>query len=219
MGLNKTSLLPREKAIKFGINSLSDAELLAIILRTGNKNEDVIQLSSRIIHQFNGLCFLKNCSYADLCSIKGLKEAKALNLMAIFEISKRIINKNEDIILDEFDAYQYIYPHFETFDQECCYAMYLNSRNKVIAIRLISKGSINSSIFDVNDIIREGLKVNSRRFILFHNHPSGNKQPSEQDISTTRNIVSKCKTLNLILLDHLIIVFNDFCSMKRENLI
>ena len=219
MGKHNLESLPREKAIKYGFSSLTDEELLAIIIRTGSKNENVISLSRRLLRTFNGIALLRYCTLSDLCSIKGLKSAKALNLMAVFEIAKRMNKNTSEIVKTDEDAFKYIYPLFDTFDQECFYAMFLSSRNKVIAVRLIAKGNISHIEIDDNDIIRECLKVNSRNIIIFHNHPSGDLYPSLDDKIKTENLKIKCQRMNLNLIDHLIIGFNDFYSMKAHKML
>lgn len=214
MGKLNVEILPREKAIKYGFQSLSDEELLAIILRTGYKGENVLELSKRILDNFNGLSYLKTVTITDLRKIKGLKDAKALNLLAVFEIAKRMNGKKQDLIFNNEDAFNLIYPIFESLEQECFYALILNSRNTVLAIRLITKGCINGMYVDAVDIIRECLKVNGRKLYLFHNHPSGCVIPSESDIITTEEIYKSCLKFHIILLDHLVIGKNEFLSIK-----
>ena len=215
MGKLDLEVLPREKAIKYGFSSLTNIELLAIILRTGSKGENVLDLSKRLINTFNGLSYLKSVTISDLMKIKGLKSAKALNLMAVFEFAKRMNAKEDDKVMNNDEAFNLIYPIFESLEQECFYALILNSRNSVLAIRLITKGCINGQYVDSTDIIRECLKVNGRKLYLFHNHPSGCLTPSEEDIITTKEIFDHCLTFHIILIDHLVIGNNEYLSIKQ----
>lgn len=219
MGIKDLDVLPREKALMYGITSLSDVELVAIILRTGSKTENVLELSKRVVDTFNGLSFLKTATLSELCNIKGLKKTKAFNLLAIFEIAKRVNTPIDLIITTSFDAYKFMLPKFESFEQECFYALFLNNGNKVISFKLIAKGTNDLSFFDSNDVIRESIKVSSKRIILFHNHPSGMVEPSEFDILSTLKLKDQLKVFHISLVDHLIICEHNYYSMKDNNML
>lgn len=209
---------PREKAIENGINSLSNVELLAILLRTGSKNEDVMQLSKRILYNLDSISRLNEITIGELTSIKGIGKTKAITLLASIELGLRILeNKRKlKIYKDPEQVFNYYYPLLRNLNQEHLYVIFLNAKGLVISEQLISKGTLSSSLIDGRDILKLALKFSSSAIILVHNHPSGDSMPSVADIKATSKVINQAKLMDIVVLDH-IIIGNDYFSMK-ENL-
>lgn len=209
---------PREKAIENGINSLSNVELLAILLRTGSKNEDVMQLSKRILYNLDSISRLNEITIGELTSIKGIGKTKAITLLASIELGLRILeNKRKlKIYKDPEQVFNYYYPLLRNLNQEHLYVIFLNAKGLVISEQLISKGTLSSSLIDGRDILKLSLKFSSSAIILVHNHPSGDSMPSVADIKATSKVINQAKLMDIVVLDH-IIIGNDYFSMK-ENL-
>lgn len=209
---------PREKAIENGINSLSNVELLAILLRTGSKNEDVMQLSKKILYNLDSISRLNEITIGELTSIKGIGKTKAITLLASIELGLRILeNKRKlKIYKDPEQVFNYYYPLLRNLNQEHLYVIFLNAKGLVISEQLISKGTLSSSLIDGRDILKLALKFSSSAIILVHNHPSGDSMPSVADIKATSKVINQAKLMDIVVLDH-IIIGNDYFSMK-ENL-
>jgi len=208
---------PREKAKKYGIDTLSNVELIAIILRTGTKNNDVIHLSREILSNISCLRDLTEYSLSELLELNGIGYTKAITLLAAIELGKRI---NEPII-DEInfssptDVYNYMSKKVIGLKEENFYVIYLNAKGAHIATKLISTGGLNATIFDPRVILKWAFKLSSFAFILVHNHPSGDPTPSVQDVKYTKQIVELSKINGFMVLDH-IIIGNYAFSMKKE---
>lgn len=211
---------PREKAIREGINTLSNAELLAIMLHTGTRNQSVIDFAYSILAQFNGLEGLSRSSYQELIKMKGLKEAKAMSLLAMIEFAKRVnyqpssqleLNSPEQI-------YEFLEPKLKSEFQEKCLVICLNNRNCLIRAVELFKGGLSQHIVHPRDIFREAVRENAARIILVHNHPSGCANPSVADIETTKALALLGKELGIPVLDHIIIGKGEYFSLKSNKL-
>lgn len=215
---------PREKLIKKGSNSLNNSELLAILLRSGTKNESVHQLAKHIMNDCqNSFNKLSNLSTDELINkYKGVGAAKATTIQAVNEIIKRSIsenlNTNSQITSCE-DAFQYFLPYLKNIEHEEFWILYLNRANKVIATEKISQGGFSGTVTDIRIILRIGLEKRASAFIAAHNHPSGNLKPSTDDIKTTERISQAGNIMNISLLDHLIISGNTYYSFAEHNYI
>ena len=209
----------REKAIIHGVSSLSNAELLALLIRSGYKNMSVIDLSYHLLTHFNGLNNLQNTSLVDLMKIKGIKKAKAIELAACFEIAKRINDEKltSNLIIkcskDIFDIFHY---KLKDEKQEQFIVVFLNSKNKIITYKKIFIGGLEYTLVHPRDIFREAIKNNAKKIICIHNHPSGEVRPSEQDILTTLNLIKLGNSLGIEVSDHIIIGQNNYYSLKEE---
>lgn len=211
---------PREKALRNGIDLLSNAELLAIIIRTGNKQESVLQLSQRIINEIGGFNYLKDVGYNQLIEIKGIKEAKAVSVLAIIELAKRITNNygNEKrVIKDPKDGYKIVKNKLLFENQEKVILLCLNNHLEVIKEKIVFVGSHNMSIISGREIFKEALMCNSSRIMIVHNHPSGHPDPSSEDVEVTNKLKAMGSELEIELLDHLIIGKNCFYSFASNN--
>ncbi|WP_062110292.1 RadC family protein [Bacillus niameyensis] len=210
---------PRERLIKNGPESLSNHELLAILLRTGSKSESVIQLANRLLTHFDGLTGLKDAVVEELTSIKGIGQAKAVQIVASVELGRRISNltfNNRFIIRSPEDGANYVMNDMRFLSQEHFVCLYLNTKNQVIHRQTVFIGSLNASIVHPREVFKEAFRRSAASIICFHNHPSGNPTPSREDIEVTQRLVECGKMLGIEVLDHLIIGDKKYVSMKEK---
>jgi len=209
--------LPREKLSKTGAASLKDAELLAIILRTGFKGKNVIQLSKEILKKYSLDDFIR-LPLAELSRIKGLGTGKATIISAAVELVKRGLDKNVvsikkpvDILPFTFDIREKKKEHFVVF--------YLNGRNEVLKWDNVSIGTLNASLVHPREVFKPAIEQSAASVIFVHNHPSGDTTPSEDDIKLTKRLVAVSEILGIEVLDHIIISKTGYLSMKSKGLI
>jgi DNA repair protein RadC len=210
---------PRERFITHGPQSLSNHELVAILLRTGTNQESVLQLSNRLLTHFEGLRLLKAASLEEITSIKGIGKAKAIQVLAAVEIGRRIANLAYDdryVIRSPEDGAKYVMNDMRFLTQEHFVCLYLNTKNQVIHKQTIFIGSLNASIVHPREVFKEALKRSAASIICLHNHPSGDPAPSREDIEVTKRLVECGKIIGIELLDHLIIGENKFVSLKEK---
>lgn len=212
-------MLPREKLIKHGAYSLTEGELLAIILGVGSKEENVFELSKNILKNYQNLKDLLNVTYEELICIKGVKQAKATKIIASIEFAKRIFEyKPANIKLDNPEQiYSYMRFELENKTYEEFFVLYLDKRLRLLKKVLLAKGSSDALIFEVKDIYKMALKLGSFNIVLVHNHPSGSYLPSGSDFDTTKRIVKGAKTLEINVVDHLIIASGGYYSFAENN--
>jgi len=212
---------PQERLLRYGAEHLSNSELLAVILRTGTKNENIINLSQRIIGNFNGINGLLEASQEDLMKMNGIKEAKAAQILSVAELSKRFLSyRSGDTykINSPADAANLIMVELREFKQEILKVLLLNTKNVVIGIHNASMGSLNSSIVHPREIYKEAIRKSAAAIIMVHNHPSGDPTPSSEDIAATGRIKEVGKIIGIELLDHVIIGDGKFISLREKNL-
>jgi DNA repair protein RadC len=210
---------PRERFITNGPQSLSNHELIAILLRTGTSQESVLQLSNRLLTHFEGLRLLKAASLEEITSIKGIGKAKAIQVLAAVEIGRRIANLAYDdryVIRSPEDGAKYMMNDMRFLSQEHFVCLYLNTKNQVIHKQTVFIGSLNASIVHPREVYKEALKRSAASIICLHNHPSGDPAPSREDIEVTKRLVECGKIIGIELLDHLIIGENKFVSLKEK---
>jgi DNA repair protein RadC len=210
---------PRERFVTNGPQSLSNHELIAILLRTGTSQESVLQLSNRLLTHFEGLRLLKAASLEEMTSIKGIGKAKAIQVLAAVEIGRRMANLTYDdryVIRSPEDGAKYMMNDMRFLSQEHFVCLYLNTKNQVIHKQTIFIGSLNASIVHPREVFKEGLKRSAASIIALHNHPSGDPTPSREDIEVTKRLVECGKIIGIELLDHLIIGENKFVSLKEK---
>lgn len=211
---------PREKLLLKGKNALSDAELIAIILRTGTKSKTALQMAMEVLQRAgNNLDELGKLEIHELEQIKGMGTTKAVTLAAVLELGRR--RKNQEslsrvAITSSRAAYEYIRQYLEDLPHEEFYMILLNRANRIIRHAHISKGGTSGTVVDNKIVFAEALRSKASALIVCHNHPSGNMVPSESDIALTRKIAEACKLLDMTLLDHLIIGHNKYYSLKDE---
>ncbi|MGU8236104.1 RadC family protein [Clostridium perfringens] len=212
---------PREKLLFYGAQFLSNEELLAIILRTGNKDSNVVELSYRIIHSVGGLNGLFKASAKELMKIKGVKEAKATQILAMCELYKRfkVSELTQVKISKPSDVAELVLDELRMLRQEVLILITLDTKNKVISKKEIFKGGLNSSLVHPREIFREAVKDSAASIIICHNHPSGDPTPSRDDINITTRLKECGKMMGIELLDHLIIGDNRFISLKEKDIL
>ena len=220
--LSVNELLPREKAISNGIESLSDIELLALILKSAYKDKNVFELSKEIINKANGFHNLPAMKYEELTSIKGIKKAKALEIMAILEISKRL-NQIEYIKKKDLDnpkdVVKWLRVNLSFSDEEEFFVVYMNARGRIICSNKMYKGNRNASIVGIDAILRKAILLKASYFIVAHNHPSDKIEPSRNDIELTSKLLSASNMVGIPLLDHIIIGKSDYFSFKNNSML
>ncbi|RUM59878.1 MAG: hypothetical protein DSY66_05500 [Persephonella sp.] len=212
-------LLPREKAKKYGLNSLSDAEVLAILLGSGTKDLNVLGLANLILKN-RDLKDLQNLKLEELTKIKGIGEVKALQILAIGELIRRSLEDNDKSIVfnSPNDVYQYI-KDLRKSKQEKMLALYTNTSNELLGVETVAIGSLNILSVKPRDIFIYALKYNAYGIIIVHNHPNGSSNPSEEDINFTNSIKNLASELGFEILDHLIIGRKDYFSFLNNGLI
>lgn len=211
---------PREKLIKNGPSFLTDSELLAILLGSGNKKQDVLSLSNKLLNDYN-LKILSRIGISRIAKEYGIGEAKACQICACFELGRRASSFTEKNtpIKNARDLVKLLIPEMSSLKQEELRAIYLNSRNKIIKMKIIFVGSLNESIINQREILKLALEENADSIILVHNHPSGDPNPSMSDIEATQEMIKSAEILNIPLVDHIIIGDKKYFSFKEKGLI
>jgi DNA repair protein RadC len=213
---------PREKAIINGIETLSNIELLAIIIRSGTRNKSAIELSFEVFNHFKNINNLMNSSLSELKKIKGLDNAKSISILASLEFAKRctFIKKEKRQHIDNSkDIFELLKDKYRNEQQENFIIVFLDSRNDVICTHLLFKGSVSSSNIHPRDIFREAMKNNANRIIIAHNHPSGDPSPSESDLITTKSLLEISRFIAIPIVDHVILGDQTYFSFKENKLI
>ena len=214
---------PREKFLLKGKNSLSDAELLAIIMGSGNREDSAVELGRKILNSVgNNWHNLSLLQISDLMKFKGIGEAKAISISVALEIGRRRAAQEvpEKLqITNSRESYKILLPYLSDLHTEEFWAIYLNQNNRVLGKSKLSSGGINQSVVDVRILFKSALEHLATGIIIAHNHPSGNLKPSSEDLKITKQIAEAGKILNIQLLDHLIIAQNAYFSFADENLL
>ena len=214
---------PREKLLLRGAQHLTDAELIAILLRTGTKGKSVIAMAQEIISKENNLAQLAAKSSKDLIKTSGVGKDKAATLLAAFEISRRILSQtkwfSQKKITSPADVAEIFIPLLRDELKEQFVVVCLSSANKIIRYERISLGNLNSSVVHPREIFKLAIENNSASIILIHNHPSENPEPSNEDISITRKIVEAGKIMDIPVFDHIIIAGSSYTSFVERRLI
>lgn len=210
---------PREKLLRFGAESLTDAELLAIIVRLGYSGSSAIEVGRLIIDQLGGLCGIDRAHAEDILKIKGLGIAKTAQLKAAIEIGKRVRSRKVDFISFESASAvaEYCYPKFESKRHEQFIAFLLDGQNTLLAERLIAEGIPTQAEVYSRKVMEEALRFSASAIVVVHNHPSGEAAPSEQDIDTTRKLKQAADVLQIVMLDHIIIGRESYYSFAENN--
>lgn len=216
---------PRERLVKYGIESLSLQELLSLIFGRGVKDESVVSISQKLISTFGSLDKLSEASIEDLKKIKGIGLAKACELKACFEISKRLIKEvslsksKSTTIKSPKDIFPLLKEKIINFHKEYFMVASLDNRNKIISVETVSVGTLNSSLIHPRETFEVAIKNHAAAIIICHNHPSGELKPSEDDLIVTKNLVKAGKLLGIELSDHLIITKDSYFSFKEAKII
>lgn len=210
---------PRERMMHYGAESLSQAELLAILLRTGAQSESAIHIAQRLLGITGGLRGLADLSIEELTTIKGIGPAKAVQLKAGIELGRRMANSRltEPVIIrSPQDAAEILTEQLRYLQKEHFICLFLNTKNHVIAQETLSMGSLNASIVHPREVFRAAMKCSSAAIICAHNHPSGDPTPSPEDISLTSRLIQAGEIVGIDVLDHLVIGDSSFVSLKEK---
>lgn len=212
---------PREKMILNGASSLSDAELLAILIRTGNKELNAIQLARLIIDKVDNIRYLQDITLEELNSIKGIGISKATQIKAALELGRRIASYRPPKykIKNPWDIYKYYMESLRYQYKEIFKIVLLNTKNEIITDIDISIGTLNSSLVHPREVFREAIRRSSNKIILLHNHPSGNAEPSKEDKNVTKRLKECGDLIGVEVIDHIIIGDGVYFSFKENMLI
>jgi DNA repair protein RadC len=206
-----------------GRQALSDAELLAILLSSGNRDETAVQLAQRILNSNkNSINQLAKLQVSDLQKFKGIGEAKAITIVAAMELGRRRKDESTEEkqkITSSLQAYEVLKSKLNDLPHEEFWVIFMNRNNTIIKTECISKGGISGTIVDIRLILKPGIECLASGIILAHNHPSGNLKPSQEDLLLTKKVKEAAKVMDIILQDHIIIGDGNYLSMVDENLI
>jgi len=212
---------PRERLARLGPQSLSNAELLAILLRVGVKGENAVQVGQRLLQHFGGLAGLHRADFQEVCTERGLGPAKAAQIKAAIELGNRLRLEAPDerpTVHSPADAAALVQYEMSALEQEELRVLLLDIRNRVLDTVTVYRGSINSSQVRVGELFRTAIRRNAAAIIVIHNHPSGDPTPSPDDVAVTRAMTQAGKLLDIEVLDHLVIGRGRFVSLKDRGL-
>lgn len=212
---------PRERLQRYGPSHLSNAELIAILLRVGSTGESVLNLSARVLSSYGGLGGVARVSYGELCDLRGISDAKACQLLAALELGRRLTSLQPDdraVIRSPQDVFNLMSAEMAFLVQEHLRVLLLNTKNEVLATHEIYKGNVNSAVVRVSEVLRPAIRENCPNIIIVHNHPSGDPTPSPEDILVTRQIRTCAEMMDIELLDHIVIGNQRFVSLKERRL-
>lgn len=212
-------LMPREKLLQYGATQLSDAELLAIFLRTGVKGISVMELSQNVLQVFGSLRGLLTANLEQFCQVKGLGLTQYIQLQATKEMTKRYLSQQMEVaetITDPMLAVMYFQAELENDEREVFMVLFLDNQHRLIKMEKLFFGTINQAEVHPREIIKAGLKYNAAAIIVAHNHPSGSCEPSDADRSLTDKIEKACDLVNIRMIDHIIVGKGDYFSFAEE---
>lgn len=212
-----TSERPRERLIKLGPKSLSSYELIAIILRTGFGKHSAIDLAKQLLHETDDISDLRSKTVYELSRIKGVGMTKAVMLLAAFELGERVLTSRAEqmMICSPSDVYELLKYDMKDLKQEVLNVLFLDVKTNLIAKKTIFMGSLNQSLVHPREIFKFAVKYSAYAIILVHNHPSGDPEPSRQDLEVTTRFEAVGKLLQIELLDHIIIANDRYLSIKE----
>ncbi|MDD4657542.1 MAG: DNA repair protein RadC [Eubacteriales bacterium] len=210
---------PREKLLRYGPGILSVQELLAIIIRTGSRDANAIQLAESILYQFNDLRGVNNAGIEELCAAAaGIGNAKAAQIKAALELGRRLSQQDSQVVRVKSpqDVAAWVMEDLRYLQHEQFRILLLNTKNVIIACEEVSRGSLNSSIVHPREVFARAIRRSAAAVILVHNHPSGDPTPSQEDINITRRLVEVGRLVGIEVLDHLVIGDGVFASLKEK---
>ena len=212
---------PRERLAELGPQVLTNAELLAILLRVGVQGENAVQVGQRLLQDLGGLHGLHKASFEAVCAQHGIGFAKAAQIKAAIELGRRLKSAeraDRPVIHSPRDAADLVMYEMSALSQEELWVMQLDTRNQLLYTEHLYKGSLNASMVRVGELFRKALQMNAASILLIHNHPSGDPSPSPEDVNLTRAAVQAGKLLDVEVLDHLVVGQGRFVSMKEKSL-
>ena len=212
---------PRERVKRIGIENISNEELLAILIKTGTKNNSVKDIAQEVLKKLNSINNLENINYNTFNGIKGLGEVKTIEIMAAIELGKRIFLLKEEKINLIYNSPDVIYKNnyylFIGKKQEYFYCLYLDNKSRLIERKLLFMGTINQSIVHPREIFKEAYLTSASKIICLHNHPSGDIKPSKEDIYLTKSLVEIGKLQGISVIDHIIVGKDNYYSFYDKN--
>ncbi len=212
---------PRERLRDAGARALSNAELLAILLRTGSSKESALSQATRLLGRFGGIAGMQQAPFAELCNEHGLGEAKAAQIQAAIELGMRVASASPDsraIVRSPEDVANLMMAEMSLLPQEHVRVVMLNARNQVIGIREIYQGSVHTAQVRIGELFRDAVAATANAIVVVHNHPSGDPTPSSADIVMTKSLEEAGKMLNIDVADHLVIAGGRYVSMRAVRL-
>jgi DNA repair protein RadC len=211
---------PRERLRMRGPEALTNAELVAILLRTGISGENVVTLAQRILSRFEGLRGLARASFGELSTERAMGEAKASQLLAAMELGKRMLHEQpaRRIVRAAEDVFQMLFADMALLEQEELRVILLSTRNEVFAMRDVYRGNVSSAVVRIAEVFRDAVREGCPSIIAVHNHPSGDPSPSAEDAALTKQLVEAGRLLGIELLDHVVIARSGFVSLKERKL-
>jgi DNA repair protein RadC len=212
---------PRERLARLGPEALRDAELIAVLLRTGTREMGAVALADKVIHQFGDLRALARASIEELRQVKGLGAVKAVEIKAALELGKRLskhVAEQRDKITCADDVVRLLMIDYKDKETEVFTAILLNTKNEVLKILPVSSGVLDATLALPRDVYRQAVREGATAVIVCHNHPSGDPEPSRDDISLTRRLSEAAEILGIRLLDHVVFGDNRHVSLKERNL-
>ena len=213
---------PRERLLKYGAESLSDAQLLAIILRTGSGEKGVMGLSMSLLESFKTLRNIDAASLSELSSMKGLGTAKIAQIKAAFELGKRLMGESTDgkpVFSSSHTLYSYFAPRFKNLKKEIFISVLLDAKNRLLREHKISEGTLTNSLIHPREAFKEAVKESAASVIFVHNHPSGDPEPSKDDITITERLKNAGNIIGIQVLDHVIIGDGKCVSLKEKGIL
>jgi DNA repair protein RadC len=212
---------PRERLLRFGAHTLSTAELLAIILRTGNREKSAIELAREITMRFKGLKDIEDATPAEFLEIKGMGRAKVAQVKAAFELGRRLLRSDQDmssrcIFRNSSDVFEYYRPRLFGLKKERFICAMLDSKNRLFKDMQVSDGTLTSSPVHPREVFRYAIKEAAASVLFVHNHPSGDPSPSRDDLAITERLVEAGRIVGINVLDHVIISDNTYISLKEK---
>jgi DNA repair protein RadC len=212
---------PRERLIKHGSESLSDAQLLAIIIRTGGEGKSVLALAMELLDKFGGLKDIDSASVAALSSMKGLGKAKIAQLKAAFELGKRLMSEpigNTPVFSSSHLVYSYFASRFKNAKKETFLCALLDTKNRLVREVKVSEGTLTNSLIHPREAFKEAIRESAASVIFVHNHPSGDPGPSRDDIAVTERLKATGDIVGITVLDHVIIGDGTYVSLKERGI-
>lgn len=213
---------PREKALRFGLENLSDQELIAILISSGTKNNSAIDIASHLLSEKGGLFNLSIANYNELIKYKGISKVNALKIISAFELGRRNTAKSVEIEEGKADKDYLIKkysPQFQKFEQETLLVISLNKKRRIIKETFLYRGTSEETSVSIKEILKELISAGAYSFFLVHNHPNMESKPSYFDIALTTTLIKETKKLGINLLDHIIISKTDTFSFKESKTI
>ena len=210
---------PRERLRERGPAALSNAELLAILLRVGGAGESAIAQATRLLARFGGLTGLARASFGELCNEKGIGEAKAAQIKASLEIGKRLLVTHPEeraVVRSPQDVANLLQAEMGLLEQEHLRVLLLNTRNQLLSVPEVYKGNVNTAVVRVAEVFRDAIREGCPALIVVHNHPSGDPTPSQDDVEITKQIVEAGQLLGVDVLDHVILARGGFTSLRER---